>query len=99
MAASPPPLLSMAPDDPQQNDHLLFSRDRHFALHGPVGKEFKADDESTCVANCTVCQTFGSVWNLGLEFGFMEQATRACLLPHQGEDRIRHEVAATEWWR
>ncbi|WRX24637.1 hypothetical protein QQP08_017124 [Theobroma cacao] len=79
MAASPPPLLSMAPDDPQQNDHLLFSRDRHFALH--------------------VCQTFGSVRNLGLEFGFMEQATRACLLPHQGEDRIRHEVAATEWWR
>ncbi|EOY07120.1 Uncharacterized protein TCM_021630 [Theobroma cacao] len=33
MAASPPPLLSMAPDDPQQDDHLLFSRDRHFALH------------------------------------------------------------------
>ncbi|XVE76602.1 hypothetical protein DITRI_Ditri12bG0186100 [Diplodiscus trichospermus] len=37
--ASPPPLLSssIAPDDPQQdNDHLLFSRDRNFELHGEI---------------------------------------------------------------
>ncbi|XVF76867.1 hypothetical protein PTKIN_Ptkin13bG0301200 [Pterospermum kingtungense] len=39
MASPPPPgLLSspMAPDDPQQDDHLLFSRDRNFALHGEI---------------------------------------------------------------
>ena len=26
----------MAPDDPQQDDHLLYSRDRNFALHGEI---------------------------------------------------------------
>ncbi|XVE97127.1 hypothetical protein REPUB_Repub02eG0283900 [Reevesia pubescens] len=38
--ATPPPLLSsysMAPDDPQlDDDHLLFSRDRNFALNGEI---------------------------------------------------------------
>lgn len=26
----------MAPNDPQQDDHLRFSRDRNFALHGEI---------------------------------------------------------------
>ncbi|OMO85004.1 hypothetical protein CCACVL1_10495 [Corchorus capsularis] len=35
MATTSPPLLS--PDDPRQDDdHILFSRDRHFALHGEI---------------------------------------------------------------
>ncbi|KAK8617290.1 hypothetical protein V6N13_080207 [Hibiscus sabdariffa] len=38
--ASPPPLLSSSmavPDDPRQDDdHLILSRDRNFALHGEI---------------------------------------------------------------
>ncbi|KAK8613232.1 hypothetical protein V6N13_100999 [Hibiscus sabdariffa] len=38
--ASPPPLLSSSmatPDDPRQdNDHLILSKDRNFAVHGEI---------------------------------------------------------------